>query len=274
MDADHFGNFNHTFCYDMYAENAGTYVFVWALANNIGNPYPLWTTAIVIRAFSRNTDDDGLMLAEMEGGAYGDLDTYSGLTSGWRYYINVNRTGTSCIAKIYNDSAFTVLIDTLVIESHETKLRYVYGFANLESGDARQSHGHVRNLDLQEATAPSGYTDYIPKMQNFYPSNNSSSECPCCLNLGVTANDNGSGIMNITFYSNYSVNWVELGKIINVTNGTYYMCFTNFSIYNHSYYWNVSVDDGNNTNYSEVFKFTTDTFSNCNATSGDRKSVV
>lgn len=113
-----------------------------------------------------------------------------------------------------------------------------------------------------EVTPP--VSDSPSLVSEHYPSDTSNFSCPCCTCLGVTVSDNDSGFMNITFRSNYSGSWNVLGFIYNVTNGTHYMCFTNFSYFNYTYYWNVSVNDGNNTVDSVNFTLATDTFDNCN----------
>lgn len=110
---------------------------------------------------------------------------------------------------------------------------------------------------------PTVYYESIVSM--YYPTNNSNFSCPCCIALGIAISDNDSSNMNITFYSNYTGTWNNVFSFNNVVNGTYYVSLTNFSIYDFTYYWNVSFDDGVNYNKSGWFILKTDNFTNCNS---------
>lgn len=128
-------------------------------------------------------------------------------------------------------------------------------------------HSEKDNLiTISNEVAPP-LSDPIPEMTNFFPLNNSAFSCPCCITLGVTVSDTSSYI-NITFYSNYTGSWGNIGSILNVIPNIYRKAFFNFTNYETDYFWNISVNDGNNTNDSTWFKFTTDNYSNCNITGG------
>jgi len=79
--------------------------------------------------------------------------------------------------------------------------------------------------------------------------------------------------MNITFYSNLSTgtwDYFYTGQaytIVNVTNGTYFLNPVFFTLYNYTYYWNVSVNNGIETNSSGIFHFTTNP-TNCTSDIG------
>ena len=63
---------------------------------------------------------------------------------------------------------------------------------------------------------------------------------------------------NVTFaYINTEYSYI-FGTNNSVSNGTYYQTNSNFSAYSTTYYWNVSVYDGTNTNSSGLFHFTTE----------------
>jgi len=110
--------------------------------------------------------------------------------------------------------------------------------------------------------------NFPPHITMFYPSNSSNFSCPCCITLGVTVLDNDSSLMNITFNTNLSGIWQSIEYMTNVLNGTYYISIVDFIYYNYTFYWNVSVDDGNTYNHSNWFILKTDTFNNCNSSLG------
>ena len=73
-------------------------------------------------------------------------------------------------------------------------------------------------------------------------------DCKICWNVsgGDTSNRYYLDDINITY-----------GYTGNMTNGTYAITNYNFSNTNTTYYWNVSVNDGTDTNNSDIFHFTT-----------------
>lgn len=111
-----------------------------------------------------------------------------------------------------------------------------------------------------------------PLLNNIYPVNEST-EITLFPALGVTVSDVDNDSMTITWYSNLSGTWEIIGNTLsNIHNGTYYQKFTEFAIYNLTYYWNSSVTDGTFTNYSNTFSFTsesTPTDSNGNGNNDD-----
>ena len=75
--------------------------------------------------------------------------------------------------------------------------------------------------------------------------------------LSITVNDQDGDNMIITWLSNVSGTWENIGYVLsNVYNGTYYQKFTEFAIYNLTYYWNVTVNDGYNTTVGNGTCFT------------------
>ena len=154
MGVGHFGDFEHLVSCDYTALNAGAYVFGWVLANQVGNPYPDYTDSLYLRLYDRNTGADNVALVSREDGATTDSDSYGAEISGVRLYHTIERIGAVATCKIYSDASRTNLLDTLSITSTEVTFRYVYGFANLESGDGRYYSGHVYDLDLQEVPPP------------------------------------------------------------------------------------------------------------------------
>ncbi len=63
--------------------------------------------------------------------------------------------------------------------------------------------------------------------------------------------------MNITWYSNSSGSWQPFGTNNSVGNGTYYQGFHNASENGKWWYWNVTVNDGEMDNSSDIFSFFT-----------------
>lgn len=91
------------------------------------------------------------------------------------------------------------------------------------------------------------------------PLNESCCICPCCNSLCVTIYSENGSFMNLTFLSNYTTSWAPLlyQYFNNLTNGTYCLCTPELAMYNHIYYWNVTVDDGYINQTSDTYWFTT-----------------
>jgi hypothetical protein len=102
----------------------------------------------------------------------------------------------------------------------------------------------------------SNTTNNIPTITNEKPSNNSTDIDPLPL-INITVNDLDGDSVTITWYSNSSGSWQVFGVNSSVGNGTYHQKNNNFSDYNTTYWWNVSVDDGRDTNISMIYSFTT-----------------
>jgi len=95
-----------------------------------------------------------------------------------------------------------------------------------------------------------------PVFFNMYPANESIGLDTTPV-LNVTVSDPDGDLMNISWYSNSSGTWEVFGTNISVGNGTYNQTNANFSDYNTTYWWYVSVSDGFDTNNSSVFHFKT-----------------
>ena len=99
---------------------------------------------------------------------------------------------------------------------------------------------------------------------NPYPSNGTIDICPPVTELGITVSDAYGKTMNITFWTNLSTgawDYFYTGQsytIVNVSNGTYFLNpVLHFSLYNYTYYWNVSVNNGSTTISSDTYYFIT-----------------
>ena len=96
----------------------------------------------------------------------------------------------------------------------------------------------------------------LPTITNEVP-NNASTNIQLIPQLSISVNDIDGDGMNITWYSNSSGSWQIFGVNNSISNGTYYQTNSNFSSPGITYWWNVSVYDGVNTNNSGIFHFTT-----------------
>jgi hypothetical protein len=97
----------------------------------------------------------------------------------------------------------------------------------------------------------------IPTITNEGPTNESI-DIPVYPQLNITVNDLDGDTLNVTWYSNSSGTWQAFGTNNSVSNGTYHQNNSNFSLYFTTFWWNITVSDGFNTNASETFHFTTE----------------
>jgi hypothetical protein len=167
------------------------------------------------------------------------------------YYCTVKREGTTCTNKIYSDSGRTNLLDTLTITSQATAFRYVYAGCSLNYAGTTHATGYIKNLDLKEVPP-----NNVPIVNLYLPLNESVGN-DLIPSLSANVTDLDGHTMNLTWYSNSSGSWVIFGSNLSINNGTYYQSNTNFSDYDTTYYWNCSVNDGTDSNNSEIFHFTT-----------------
>jgi len=99
-----------------------------------------------------------------------------------------------------------------------------------------------------------------PTQTNPYPTNNSEN-IGLIPTLNITVDDSDSlDLLNVTWSSNSSGSWINFGtnNSINISGGaeTIHQTNNNFSETNRTYYWNVSVTDGNFTD-TETYNFQT-----------------
>ncbi len=94
-----------------------------------------------------------------------------------------------------------------------------------------------------------------PFMLYPYPNNNATG-LPRNTMLAIQAFDNDTDLMNVTFYTNASGEWEQIGFHGQVTNGSYNIFPTVFTGYNTTYWWSVNVSDGK-LSVNETFNFRT-----------------
>jgi hypothetical protein len=75
--------------------------------------------------------------------------------------------------------------------------------------------------------------------------------------LSINVSDADGDNMTITWYSNSSGSWQIFGTNFTTENGTFYQVFSNATENGKWWYWNVSVDDGEVVNSSDIFSFYT-----------------
>lgn len=74
---------------------------------------------------------------------------------GTRYFLTFTRASDTAIAKIYDDSGRTNLVDTLTITSITTDtFRYLYGANSFDDDRTTNITGELANLDIVVATPP------------------------------------------------------------------------------------------------------------------------
>jgi len=98
------------------------------------------------------------------------------------------------------------------------------------------------------------------KMPEIYDENpkNGSDEVEIYPQLDISISDGDGDPMTINWYSNSGGSWKAFASNKDVEDGTYSQNNDNFSDFDTTYYWYVTVKDGIYTNYSPVFHFTTE----------------
>lgn len=83
-------------------------------------------------------------------------------------------------------------------------------------------------------------------------------DVPIVPELDISISDAEGETMSIYWYSNSEGSWEVFGRNIDVENGTYSQINSNFSDYETTYYWYVTVTDAVYTTSSPIFQFTTE----------------
>ncbi|HWR64045.1 MAG TPA: hypothetical protein VN365_06570 [Candidatus Thermoplasmatota archaeon] len=99
-------------------------------------------------------------------------------------------------------------------------------------------------------------TNVLPTITNPGPANEGT-EIGLIPLMNITVHDFNDGSLTVRWYSNSSGSWVLFGINSSVGNGTYHWTNSNFSWYATTYWWNVSVSDGQDVIKSSAFHFTT-----------------
>ena len=95
-----------------------------------------------------------------------------------------------------------------------------------------------------------------PEIYNEYPSSGSTN-IPLEPELQVSIKDVDSDTMSMNWYSNSTGSWKNFGSNLSIEDGRYRQTNSNFSEYDTTYWWYVSVNDGVYTNSSPYYYFTT-----------------
>ncbi len=97
----------------------------------------------------------------------------------------------------------------------------------------------------------------IPEIFDENPSNGST-DVEIFPQLDISISDADYDTMTINWYSNSSGSWQAFGSNINIGDGTYSQTNSNFSNFETTYWWYVTVTDDIYTNSSPIFHFTTE----------------
>lgn len=97
----------------------------------------------------------------------------------------------------------------------------------------------------------------MPEIFNENPTNGST-DIPIFPQLDISISDADGDTMTLDWYSDSSGSWQVFGSNINVGDGTYSQTNSNFSDFDTTYWWYVTVTDGIYTNSGPIFHFTTE----------------
>ena len=150
--AAHFGNFEHLVDAETDFEDAYSHGVPWEVANALGDIRTLRDASekLIYSSFYRDGSSNLVLRLENFDGANGTLDAYTCLAN-TRYYLTIERSGTTGTIKIYSDSARTTLLDTLTLTVENDTFRYIYACSSLNTAQAsRDMDVIMENLDLQE----------------------------------------------------------------------------------------------------------------------------
>ncbi len=119
------------------------------------------------------------------------------------------------------------------------------------------SYNSTFNLYSETYTSVFNTTDSntAPVLTTPCPSNDSTGESINPI-LSITVNDTDSDTMNVTFWTNATASWSEIGYNSSSPNGTYSQTPSNMNQFNNTYWWSVNVTDGYNWT-NETYHFTT-----------------
>jgi hypothetical protein len=105
------------------------------------------------------------------------------------------------------------------------------------------------------ALFPMIITAVAPTFSNSYPANGAT-DVELTPTLRTTVNDPEGDTMNITFRTNATGTWGDIGSNNSVYNGTYYQTNSSMNSYSTKYWWSVNCTDGNSWT-NETYYFTT-----------------
>ena len=223
---NHFDDFEHLHeAKPISSIKDSSYVGVWGMSNHIGdiNTWLANGGGITLLIYRFTSDYPRFMLNERGG----DADI-TNVDQAWnkQYYLVTERIDTTLTCKIYNDSAYTNLVDTLTIEVNTQPYRYLFPLASYDTAGAGFSITvESWNLDIQEAIPPPTPKQYL-RMTDSYPVNNSVDVCPCNDYMSIELETNGTNNMNVSFYQSVgnALDFHGVNNYYNVTNGTYSFC--------------------------------------------------
>lgn len=257
----YFGStWEHNFTIRITSTDDGGLVYLYAQSNELDEWGGLTNGIGVYFAIEGGGSQLAISLRDRTGAS----DTYynTGHDGTKIYYMNLNRTDTTLILQIYNDSARTDLDDTLTITMVDLSYRYLYAGTTVDTGDSGYSiSGYIEYLGLKYIT---------PILSNEVPENESTniSVTPA---LNITVDDSDDDMLNATWYSNSSGSWVQFAtnNSIDTSSGAVNIVQTNsnFSEFSTTYWWSINVTD--DTYWANAtYHFTTEAIVLINASTG------
>ncbi len=105
------------------------------------------------------------------------------------------------------------------------------------------------------ALIPMTTTAVAPTLSNSYPANGAT-DVELTPTLHIIVNDAEGDTMNITFRTNATGTWGDIGSNNSVSNGTYYQTNSSMNSYSTKYWWSVNCTDGTSWT-NETYHFTT-----------------
>ena len=175
-------------------------------------------------------------------------------------YVNLTRIGASSVVDVnisYSDSDLGIVNENSLVMWEYNETTQTWTQASNTGVDTINNYVWANNVTNFSIYGPLGEPNTAPEISNPYPANESTGISPAPM-LNITVNDSDGDAMTITWYSNSSGSWQVFGINTSCSNGTYHQTNSNFSNYSITYYWNVSVSDGTDTNNSAIYHFTTE----------------
>jgi len=153
-DANHFGDFEHTFKIYLGSASNGGQVGLWGLSNNAHTIQDKVTagSGMNVKLYRDGAGNYYIFLNDDGAG----LNDSAVIAAAWTRYCTVKRAATALTLKIYTDAARTSLETTLDVVCVETLFQHIEAVQSRDSGGGPTitMSCYIEDLDLQEAPVP------------------------------------------------------------------------------------------------------------------------